>query len=134
MAGKKGMTGSGGKRKGAGRKPAPVGSFIMDCMPMMADVVGGFTHRPREKRRNESEIEWARQTHAWPRLAALLGRRISKPVLVCGRDDRPGGDYAERVTWVRQVLGYDDAAVFKFGQVLVAIQSDGVRAAVTDID
>lgn len=137
MAGKHGMNKSGamgGKRPGSGRKPAPVGTFILDCTPTMADLVSGATHRPRKQRRGESAVAWARQTHAWPHIVAQLGwRRTSRPVIVCNRDDAPAGDYAERIAWVRQALGYDDALVLKCGLVLVAIQRDGVRAAVTDV-
>lgn len=135
MPGKSGMKGNGlgGHRPGAGRKSPPIGTIIIDAMPMMADVFSGATHHPREQRRNESPLTWAKQTHAWPRIVGLLGtRRTSKPQLIARCDETGDEHYAPRVAWVRQALGYDDAVVLKFGQILVAIQSDGVRAALTD--
>lgn len=137
MSGKTGMKGDGlgGHRPGSGRKSKPIGTIIMDCMPMMADVVSGATHRPREQRRNESPLTWAKQTHAWPRIVGLLGpRRTANPTVIAKRDEPGDEHYAPRVKLVRQALGYDDALVLKCGQVLAALQSDGVRAALTDQD
>ena len=136
MAGKHGMKGEGlgGSRPRAGRQSPPIGDLILDANPAMADVIGRATHRPREQRRNESPVAWARQTHAWPRIVGLLGpRRTVRPVVLCKRNDEPSGPYAKRVTWARQILGYNDALVLKCGQVVVALQSDGTRAAMTDV-
>ena len=136
MPGKSGMKGDGlgGSRPRSGRHSLPIGDLILDANPAMADVIGGYTHRPREQRRNESPLAWARQTNAWPRIVGLIGtRRTAQPIVICKSADTPSGPYSERVAWVRQILGYDDSLVLKCGQIFVAIQSDGVRAALTDV-
>src|SRR3990172_529410 len=136
MTGRRGMKGEslGGSRPRAGRKSPQIGDVILDAMPMMADVISGYIRRPREQRRNESPLAWARQTHVWPRLVGLIGtRRTAQPIVICKSADTPSGPYSERVAWVRQILGYDDSLVLKCGQIFVAIQSDGVRAALTDV-
>jgi len=113
--------GLGGRRPGAGRKSPRLGSITIDAMPMMADVVSGATHRPREQRRHESALAWAKQTHAWPRLVGLLGtRRTAQPIVIAKRY-QPSLAYSARVTWARQVLGDDEALVLKCGQVLIAL-------------
>lgn len=43
---------------------------ILDCMPMMADVISGAVPRPRELQDDENPVEWLIEaTPAWRRLA-----------------------------------------------------------------
>lgn len=53
------------------------------------------------------------------------------PMLLAWHNE-PATELTERVEWARTALGYPDS-VWKCGQVLVCMQSDGTRAALTDV-
>lgn len=121
----------GGKRTGAGRKPAPVGTIIMDCMPMMADVVSGAVPRPVEIAPGADPSRWMRLTPAWSRVVKQV--RASRVEILARRGDEPKPEHARAVSEMRDVLGESDAVVILLGGgVYVAFNVDGTRAAMSD--
>jgi len=130
MAGKPGMNKSGhmgGTRKGAGRPSAPVGTFVMDCMPMMADVVSGTVARP-EPIAGKNILAQLRRCPAWPRVIAVVGKRRGVRRIV-NLNEFPIG-----IRMVHQLISEPNPVTILFGgSVLVAFNLDGTRAAVTDV-
>jgi hypothetical protein len=121
----------GGKRKGTGRKPAPVGTIIMDCVPMMADIVSGAVPRPVEIAIGAHPTRWLKRTLAWQRIVKQV--RASRINILARRGQEPSPEHAVRVANMRDILGEVDAVVFLFGGgVYVAINIDGTRAAMSD--
>lgn len=137
MAGKRGMNKAGrmgGKRAGAGPKLAPVGTFTMDCMPAMADVVSGAVKRPRAfGNPGERVLPYLKRTPAWPRVSKFL--KTQRVRLVAARGSAPLDEkLTTQIADVRELID-DSAAIVTLwgGSVLVAFNVDGTRAAVRDV-
>lgn len=122
----------GGAGRGQGRKPAPVGTIIMDYMPAMADVISGAMPRPVDIAPGADPSKWMRRTPAWARVVKQV--RASRVKILARRGETPI-EYADQVAAMRAILETPpaDGVVILLGStVYVAFNIDGTRAAMSD--
>lgn len=123
----------GGANRGQGRKPAPVGTIIMNCTPMIADVVSNAVPRPVDIKPGGDPTRWIKQTPAWSRIIKQV--RASRIKILARRGETPAAEHAAQVAAMREILEHppsDGVVILLGGSVYVAFNQDGTRTAMSD--